>query len=121
MLDAPFDPASLVRGKDGTFTPKFQIESYSNEHLKRCLTKEERDALFREHPRPNLDSCVPPKVDKYIVEFLGKRYHKDHDSELTKIQAAVLAGIRPLTSAWDKLMELEPDEDSDVVYQHQRC
>jgi len=32
--------------------------------------KEEHEALFKEYPRPDLDFCAPPKVDKY-VSFLG--------------------------------------------------
>ena len=73
--------------------------------MKRCLSKEEREALFREHPRPDLHSCSPPKVNKYISEFLGKRLTKEHDAELAKIQSAVLAIIRPLTSAWQHLID----------------
>ena len=72
--------------------------------MKHCLTKEEREALFKEHPRPDLDSCVPPKVDKYMSEFWGKRMSKERDSELAKIQSAVLASIHPLTSTWQLLL-----------------
>ena len=40
-----------------------------------------------------------------MMEFLGKRVPKEHDSELSKIQAAFLASIRPLTSAWQHLID----------------
>ena len=100
-----FDPGDLVKTKDGTFKVPKCMKSYLNKHMKRCLTKEEREALFKEHPRPDLDSCVPPKIDKYMSEFLGKRVPKERDSELAKIQSAILASIRPLTSAWQLLLE----------------
>ena len=48
------------------------MQQYLNKHMKRCLTKEVREALFKEHPRPDLDTCVPPKIDKYMAKFLGK-------------------------------------------------
>ena len=48
------------------------MKKYLDKHMKRCLSKEERDAMFKEHPKPDLQSCNPPKVDKYISEFLGE-------------------------------------------------
>ena len=112
---AYFDPASLVQSKEGTCKVSSQMRKYLNQHMKRCLSKEERDALFKEHPRPDLDSCTPPKVDKFMSEFLGRRLPKDHEMELTKIQSAILASIRPLTSAWQHLMEGGLEEDPDMV------
>ncbi len=98
-----FDPASLVRSKEGTFKALKLMKKYLDMHLRRCLTKEEWEALFKKHPRPDLDSCVAPKVDKYMGDFLGKRLPKEHDAELAKIQTAVLASVRLLTSAWQHL------------------
>ena len=83
-------------------------------HLKRCLSKEEREALFKEHPRPDVDTCVPPKVDKYLFDFLGKRFPKQQDADLTKIQSAVLATVRPVISAWQGLIEGGIDEDPEM-------
>ena len=97
-----FDPASLVRSREGVNKP---IQSYLEKHLKRRLSKEEREALFKEHPRPDLDVTLPPKVDKYVSEFLGKKFPRYHDNELMKIQATVLACIHPLTTAWQELIE----------------
>ena len=79
-----------------------------DKHFRRCLLKEERDALFKE---PDLDSCAAPNVDKYIVDFLGKRMPKEHDSELSRIQGSVLASARPLVSAWQSLLEEGVEED----------
>ena len=106
-----FDPAELVRSREGTFKAPKVIQQYVDKHFRRCLLKEERDALFKEHPRPDLDSCAAPKVDKYIVDFLGKRMPKEHDSELSRIQGSVLASARPLVSAWQSLLEEGIEED----------
>ena len=81
-----FYPATLVEAKEGTVKVPCTMQQYLDKHMKRCLTEEERDALFKEHP-PDLVSCVPPKIDKYMTDFLGKRLPKTGDSDLSKIQA----------------------------------
>ena len=40
-----------------------------------------------------------PKVDKYMVDFIGKCLPRGVDLDLTKIQSLVLAAMHPLTSA----------------------
>ena len=110
-----FNPSSLMKASEGTFIPPTQMEECLNKHLKRCLRKEEREALCKEHPRPDLHSCTPPNVDKYMVEFLGKRVPKEHDSELSKIQAAILVSIWPLTSAWQHLIDEGLEEDPTML------
>ena len=91
------------------------MRKYLDKFMKRCLSKEEREALFREHPRPNLDSCNAPKVDKFISEYLGKRLPREKDTELSKIQSAILAIIRPLTSAWQHLVEAKLEDTPDLM------
>ena len=66
-----FDPPELVKQKEGTLPVPNPILSYLPKHVKRCL--EEREALFKEHPRPDLDLCLVPKVDKY-VRILGEEF-----------------------------------------------
>ena len=44
----PFDPGDLVKSKDGTFKVPKSMQQYLNKHMKRCLSKEEREALFTE-------------------------------------------------------------------------
>ena len=61
--------------------------------------------------RSTLGSCAAPKVDKYIVDFLGKRMPKEHDSKLSRIQGSVLASARPLVSAWQSLLEEGIEKD----------
>ena len=76
------------------------IPKYLDKHLRHCLTKEEREALFRKHPKPDLDTTLAPKANRYISNFPGKKFPREQNTELMKIQTAVLACIRPLTLAW---------------------
>ena len=59
--------------------------------------------------------CAVPRVDKYITDFLGRHIPKDRDAELMKIQAAVLAIARPLTSSWQKLQETEAEDGEEIL------
>jgi hypothetical protein len=59
------------------------MRKYLEKHLKRYLTKEEREALFKEHPKPDLDA----------TDFIGKHFPKERDTEFSKIQAATLASV----------------------------
>ena len=63
---------------------------------------------------PDFASCKVPAVDKYVKEFLGKKFPKEEDSGLAKIQAAALLLICPLTSAWNSLHQCGADEDPDM-------
>lgn len=112
---ACFEPAHLVKAREGTVKVLPNMQKYLDEHLKSCLSKEEREALFKEYPKPDLDSCTAPKVDTFIADYLGKRMPKEHDSDMSKIQSTVLAIIRPLTTAWQKLSESGIDEDPEMV------
>ena len=60
--------------------------------MKQCLTKEERKALIKDHPRPDSSSRKVLSVDKY-TKFLGKRFLKEEDSEQAKVQAAALLPV----------------------------
>ena len=83
------------------------VETYLSKHLRRCLTKEEREALFKEHPRPDAEVCTVPKVDKYMAE--------DGKAQLTKIQATILAILRPLTAAWRDLLDAGLKDNPDIA------
>lgn len=110
-----FDPTELVKNREGTFVIPKSVESYLSKHLRRCLTKEEREALFKEHPRPDTEVCTVPKVDKYMSEYLGKQFPKDSEAQLTKIQAAILAILRPLTAAWRDLLDAGLKDNPDIA------
>ena len=53
------------------------IQKYLDKHLRHCLMKEEREALFRECPGPDLDTTLAPKADRYISDFLGKKFPRE--------------------------------------------
>ena len=114
-LITPFDPASLVKSKEGTFKTPSGMSKYIRKHFKKCITKEEREALYKEHPRPDVDACTPPRVDKYITDFLGKKFPKEQDSETMKIQASVLAVARPLASGWQNLLDAGLETNPDML------
>lgn len=110
-----FKPSSLIKHKEGTFQAPAAMKRYLNKYSRRCLLKEEREALFKEYPKPNVEACTPPKIDKFISDFLGKRLPKERDAELSKIQTAILACIRPLTSAWQQLVEAKMESDPQMT------
>ena len=112
---AEFDPTELVKKKEGTFTVPAVITEYLEKRMKRCLTKDEREALIKDHPKPDSPSCKVPTVDKFIKEFLGKRFPKEEDGELAKIQAATLLPVCPLAFAWNSLLESGADKDPDML------
>ena len=101
--------------KEGTLKVPKPIQKYLKKHLRHCLSKEEREALFREHPRPDVAVTLTPKVDKYISDFLGKKFPKDQDNQMSKIQTAVLGCIRPLTTAWQELLEAGLEQDTSMM------
>ena len=71
--------------------------------------------MLKEHPAPNVDAYSAPRPDKYLTDFLGRRFPKDMDSKLSSIQAAVLAIGHPTLSAWQGMVEGGLDEDPDMV------
>ena len=50
-----------------------------------------------------------------MSEFLRKSLPKEHDTELVRIQAAVLATIRSFTSAWQRLIVEGIEDDPEMV------
>ena len=110
-----FDPTELVKNREGTFVIPKSVETYLSKHLRQCLTKEEREALFKEHPRPDAEVCTVPKVDKYMTEYLGKQFPKEGEAQLTRIQTAILAILRPLTAAWRDLLDAGLKDNPDIA------
>ena len=100
---ANFDPSSMVKTKESTFRASQAMEKYHNKHLKRCLSKEEREAIFLNQTL--IRQCLLRLTGIIMIDFLGKRFPKEKDSEVSKIQAAILATIRPLTSAWQSFVD----------------
>ena len=73
-------PAELVKHKEGTFSIPKPISVYTSKHVQWYLSKEEREAFFKERPPPDLDVGLVPKIDKYMSEFLEKNFPKESET-----------------------------------------
>ena len=100
-----FDPSELVKKKEGAFSAPDQIPGYLDKRMKWCLTKDEHEALIKDHRWPDSVSCKVPALDKYVKEFLGKKSPKEEDRKLAKIPAAALLTdicMELLASLWGR-------------------
>ena len=78
-----FDPTSLIESKEGTFKTPPWMKEYLECNLMHCLSKEEREALFKQHSRPDLPCCAPPKVDKIYVQVSREETRREKILEST--------------------------------------
>lgn len=65
-----FNPALLVMAKKGTFKQSTKMTRYLDKNLKRCLEKDEREAIYKVYPQPNAKASAVPNPDKYITDIL---------------------------------------------------
>ena len=72
--DESFDP-SLEREDKDEFKVKVPrtIEKYIDKHFRRALSKEERTAMLKRHPKPDVEAAVPPRLDGFVADFAGKK------------------------------------------------
>ena len=106
LEDKSFDP-TLEREDKDDFKVKVPttIERYSDKHFRRSLSKEECTAMLKRHPKPDIKAAMPPKLDSFVADFTGKKVDKARDSQLAKIQGAVLYAASPLTNLLAKLID----------------
>ena len=104
--DESFDP-TLEREDKDDFKVKVPrtIERYIDKHFRRSLSKEERTAMLKRHPKPDIEAATPPKLDSFVADFAGKKLDKARDSQLAKIQGAMLYAASPLTNLWAELID----------------
>ena len=50
-----------------------------------------------------------------MSDFLGKCLPKERDAELTRIQASVMAVMRPMTSAWPQFLSNGLEKSPDLL------
>ena len=81
------------------------IEKYFDKHFRRSLSKEKRTVMLKRHSKPYIDAAVPPKPDSFVADFSGKKLDNARDSQLSKIQGAMLYTASPLTNLWADLIE----------------
>lgn len=100
-----FNPSLERDDKDEfRFEPPKVIEQYIETHFRKSLSKEERTAMLKRHPKPNTKAALPPKLDQFLVDFSGKKLDKARDAQLSRIQASVLYVANPLTNLWAELL-----------------
>ena len=81
------------------------VRKYIEKHFCRSLSKQERTAMLKRHPKPDTEAAVPPKLDNFISDFAGKKLDKARDAQLARIQGAVLYAANPLTCLWSDLAD----------------
>ena len=75
-----FDPSLDREDKEEfRFEALGPIGPYLEEHLRRGLSKEERTAMLRKHPKPDTKVNLP-KLDQFITEFAPKKVDKARDA-----------------------------------------
>ena len=108
-----FDPELETEDKE-EFKMKVPrvVERYVEKHFRRSLSKEERTAMLKKHPKPDTEAAAPPKLDSFVADYAGKNLDKAHDAHLARIQGAVLHAANPLTSLWSDLENQGLTQDS---------
>ena len=111
-----FDPSLDKEDKEEfRFEAPDRVGSYLEQHFRRSLSKEERTAMLRKHPKPDTKVMIPPKLDQFISDFAPKKVDKARDAALTKIQGSLLDAVNPLANLWSNLIEQRLDGDHQAV------
>ena len=111
-----FDP-TLEREDRDEFKVKVprMIEKYIDKHFRQALSKEERTAMLKRHPKPDVEAAIPPRLDGFVADFAGKKLDKARDAQLAKIQGAMLYTASPLTNLWAELIEQDLANDPEAT------
>lgn len=111
-----FDPSLDKEDKEEfRFEAPDQVTAYLEKHFRRSLSKEERTAMLRKHPKPDTKAMAPPKLDQFITDFAPKKVDKARDTALTRIQSGLLYAANPLAYLWANLVEQGLEGDSEAV------
>ena len=112
----PFDPTLDREDKeDFRFTAPKQITEYLEKHFRRGLSKEERTAMLKRHPKPDTPAMTPPKLDQFITDFAPKSIVKARDTSLARIQGSLLYAVNPLVHVWANLIDQKLDSDPEAL------
>ena len=71
-LTTPFDPSKEKETEEFRFKAPKVVNSYMEKHFQRTLSKEERTAMLRVHPKPETPVTSPPKLDQFMLDLLEK-------------------------------------------------
>ena len=94
----------------GSWEPPQMIRSFLEKHFNKLLSEEERDAIMKDFPKPNVDAIVTPKLGGEAVEQLrskGKNPHFGSEKDFFHIQKQLLEVTGPLTCLWADLLNKE--------------
>ena len=88
---------------------------YLEKHFRKVLSKEERTAMLRRHPKPDTAVMAPPKLDPFILDFAPKKIDRARDAALARVQGSFLYAANPLANLWANLVEQCLDGDPQAV------
>ena len=100
-----FDPTSAALEDEYTFSAQSTITSYIEKHFRRTLDKASRTAMHKAHPIPKTEATKAPKVDRFMQDYLASRFPKSEDSDLARIQTAMLRASGPMTCLWAEMID----------------
>ena len=110
-----FDPK--VKPAD-TWDPPQTIIKFLDRHFNRALTEEERDAIMKDFPRPNVEAVATPKLGGEVKDQLrskGRDPHHGAEKALYKIQDQLLDAVGPLTCLWSDLLNKDAKVSTEDV------
>ena len=109
----------------GTWDPPSVIRSFLHKHFNKSLSEEEREAILKDFPKPNVEAIVTPKLGGDAVEQLrskGKNPHFGAEKAMYSTQKQLLEVTGPLTCLWADLLNKEANvAPEDVVLLIQRA
>ena len=71
--------------------------------------------MHKEHPVPNMTATKAPKVDGFITDYLKDSFPKSNDTELMKVQSAILKVCGPMACMWVELIDNDLLSNSDAT------
>jgi len=99
-----FDPDSFYKRSRRLKIPKC-VELYINDHFRSCLSSEARRGMAIDNPLPHLPALTAPEADDVIVDFMGQSFPGKMDTQLKRVQSAILAAAAPMLNLWAQLEE----------------
>ena len=69
---------------------------------------------MKDNPNPDLPACKVLALDKFMNEFLGKRFPKEEDGD-SKDPSSSLTTILPIAFAWNSLLDSGAGEDLEML------
>ena len=94
----------------GSWEPPAAIRIFLEKHFNKVLSEEEREAIMKDFPKPNVTAVVTPRLTGDAAEQLkskGKNPHYGAEKALYSTQKQLLDVTGPLTCLWADLLNKE--------------